>query len=197
MIRVITIILCISSFLTIIQPDRADALIASHQCTYCHSPHLAAGDTLLNDASVEALCLSCHGIGGISILPKVEVHTNSTVSGYSFRQTCLDCHNPHDNLVNRTGGKNIELVGVDLERLGFARISTPHSGIRHAVFENRTTFTQGAPYYDGVCETCHTLTRFHRNNSSGTHNHQVGTNCTKCHTHVNYFLPPKRTASTP
>lgn len=186
MIRALAVYLAITALATLIPADRADALISAHQCAYCHTTHLALGDTLLHAASVEALCLSCHGPAGISVL-KAEVHTDSTIAP-SFRHTCLDCHNPHDNIPNWKGGENIALVGLDLEDLGVARILTPNSGIRNVVFENRTAFTQGSPDYDGACETCHTLTRFHRNTADGTHTHQVDTTCTSCHNHGNYFL---------
>ena len=86
-------------------------------------------------------------------------------------------------------------------RTGYARISTPNSAIRDVVFESRG-FDAGQPtlhsfadadqdgngYYDGVCETCHTLTRYHRNTSGGNHNHNTGDTCVRCHPHAGNFL---------
>lgn len=171
----------------LVTADRAEALLPSHNCAYCHAIHNAAGETLLNSDVVETLCLTCHGPAGISSL-KADIHTDSTTAP-TFRQSCRDCHDPHDNLPNWLGGTNIKLTGTVQDESGLALIATPNSGMRNIIFENRTSFVQGAPYYDGVCETCHTLTAFHRNNPSGVHNHKLGTTCTTCHDHANYFLP--------
>jgi len=182
-------------------PSNAQSLLPSHQCSYCHNMHGAPGFSLLNNAQVEALCLTCHGPGGISTL-KAEVHKNKTRSSYpAFRITCRGCHNPHDNLPNWTGGTNIKLVGAVTSSLGKAQIVTVNSGTRFVTFESRGTDAgepslhsfadadeDGNGYYDGVCETCHTLAKFHRNNSSGGHSHNTGKTCTDCHPHSNYFL---------
>lgn len=183
-------------------PVPAEALIASHlQCNYCHNVHGSAGDPLLNQASVEAVCLSCHGPGGISVL-KADVHQNKPKSKITFRITCGQCHDSHDNMVNWLGGTNIKMTGMDITDTTTARITTPNSGVREVVFESRGT-TVGEPslhsfadadqdgngYYDGICETCHTQARYHRNSSSGGHNHNTGKTCTaSCHLHTTYFL---------
>lgn len=187
-----------ASFLS---PGPVRALIANHQCSYCHNVHGATADVLLNASSVEALCLTCHGPGGISTL-KADVHLNDRNSNYpAFRITCRQCHDPHDNLPNWVGGTNIKTVGSDQDGTGLARITTPNSGVRNVAFESRgpdagqptlhsfaDNDEDGNLYYDGVCETCHTLTRFHRNNSSGGHAHNTGETCTRCHGHVDNFL---------
>ena len=40
---------------------------------------------------------------------------------------------------------------------------------------------------NGICQVCHTETRFWRNDGSGG-NHQSGNRCTRCHLHVNGFI---------
>ncbi|MBI4826969.1 MAG: hypothetical protein HY807_11230 [Nitrospirae bacterium] len=45
----------------------------------------------------------------------------------------------------------------------------------------------GDNVYDGVCEVCHTNTDYHRNNSGGNHNHNLGIHCTDCHSHKGGF----------
>ncbi len=178
------------------------ALISSHQCSFCHDVHLAPGASLLRDTVVEALCLTCHGPAGTSVL-KAEVHTNASKSAYPlFRISCRGCHDPHDNRANWLGGTNLKLVGTRQDSTGRAEILTPNSGIRDVVFESRGTGA-GQPalhsfadadqdlngYYDGVCETCHTLTKYHRNNASDGHRHHTGETCTRCHEHVTDFNP--------
>lgn len=185
-------------------PESTEALNPDHgTCSICHSIHGAPGQSLTNDAVVEVLCLSCHGPAGTGDPPPttVEVHTNTSGSSYpAFRMTCMDCHNPHDNMLNCFAGINLKSVGRKITGATYARISTPNSGIREVVFESRGTNVgdpslhsfadadeDGNGTYDGACEVCHTLTRFHHNNSGGNHNHQIGRTCTNCHNHDNYF----------
>ncbi len=71
-------------------------------------------------------------------------------------------------------------------------ITTPNSGVRQVVFtawEGPNSFADGDDVYDGLCEVCHTTTKYHRNNPSGDHTHYAGMNCTVCHPHSNKFMP--------
>lgn len=181
-----------------------DALNPSHgNCSICHSVHGSPGQALTDEAVVEVLCLSCHGPAGTAT-KKADVHINKTGSSHPpFRATCMDCHNPHDNMSNRFGGLNLRQVGRNLDGSGDAMIATPNSGNRYVVFENRGSnapapynsslysFADGDQnndgYKDGVCETCHTVTRFHANNNFKM-SHNVGRNCISCHPHDGYFL---------
>lgn len=185
-------------------PRYAHALLPSHMnCDVCHAVHGATGSTILNASTAEAVCMSCHGPGGISTL-KADVHLNDSNSQYPvFRITCIQCHESHDNQVNWLGGTNRKTVGNDINNGTdtFARINSPNSGIREVVFESRGDGA-GEPtlhsfadadqdangYYDGVCETCHTLAKFHRNNPSGNHTHNTGDTCVRCHLHTANFI---------
>lgn len=181
-------------------PSSAPSLIASHQCSFCHNVHGATGSPLLSNAQVETLCLTCHGPGGVSAL-KAEVHKNKTCSSYRpFRITCRQCHNPHDNVASWTTGTNIKLVGAVTSSLGYAQIVTTNSGTRYVVLQSLGTGTSqpslhsfadsdqdGNGCYDGVCETCHTLTKHHRNNAPDT-KHHTGDTCTICHAHADRFI---------
>lgn len=181
------------------------AFNTNHNCRYCHALHGGNGPSLLVDTDVEVLCMTCHGAAGSSPW-KAEVHTNENErrSDYDpFYWTCTVCHDPHTEFDNWLGGVNIRLTGTELDASGFARIQTPNSGIREVVFESRGT-TVGDPllhsfadgdedgngYYDGICETCHTLTGNHSNDvNTSNHNHNRGKTCTaNCHPHTNYFL---------
>lgn len=180
----------------------ANALISSHQCVDCHSVMGASGSTLLNDASVEVLCMSCHATAN-GAAAAAEVHVNGIATDQApFRHTCLDCHDAHDNMPNWRSATNIKLVGTRVDGSGFARIATPSSGLREVVFESRgsavgqptlRSFADGDEdndgVWDGVCETCHTATANHQNSSAGDHSHYVGDTCTRCHSHGNGFNP--------
>jgi predicted CXXCH cytochrome family protein len=189
-----------SAALLLLAPS-AGAIIPGHQCSYCHSLHGATVDNaLLNNAQIEALCMTCHGPTGVSTL-KADVHSNATPrSAYPpFRITCRGCHASHSNVPNWMLGTNIKLVGA-VTTTKYAQIVTVNSGTRFVTFESRG-FTAGGPtlhsfadsdqdgngYYDGVCETCHTLTGHHRNNAPDL-SHHTGDTCTKCHAHNNRFL---------
>lgn len=188
-------------------PQEAGAIPSHTTCDFCHGVHGAVGTGfggyLLDAATAEAVCMSCHGPGGISTL-KADVHLNDTNSSYPvFRITCIQCHDSHAYQPNWLGGTNRKTVGVDISNGTdtFARINSPNSGIREVVFESRGdgagdptlhSFADGDQdgngYYDGVCETCHTLTKFHRNNTSGTHTHNTGDTCIRCHGHAANFI---------
>lgn len=185
-------------------PVQIEALNPSHgNCSICHSVHGSPGQSLTNYAAVEVLCLSCHGPAGTAT-KKADVHINKSGSSYPpFRMTCMDCHNPHDGMTNRFGGINLRMVGRNVDGSGDAMIVTPNSGNRYVVFENRGanapapynsslySFADGDQdgdgYKDGICEACHTATRFHTNNNFKK-SHNVGNNCMACHPHDGYFL---------
>ena len=182
------------------RPAAAQSLV--HQCASCHQVHGAAGfNRLLKESVVEVLCLTCHGPAGISTL-KAAVHTNKRRSNYpAFSMSCRVCHDPHWNQAkNWLGTTNLKLVGSKQDTTRLARIRTPNSGIREVVFRSRGSgagqptlhsFADGDQdlngYYDGICETCHTLARNHRNTASGDHTHNRGETCVRCHAHVNGF----------
>jgi len=112
--------------------------------------------------SDNTMCLDCHNTG---------THKSAN---------CLTCHESH-NYVNRHGIR--------------PRVKTPSSGIRNVVFGNVTgqsSFADGDNIYDGICEVCHTSTKYYRNNGTGFVNHSGGfnyngKNCVTCHTHDSGF----------
>ena len=209
MARRLAIAIALAMGIAFICAQDSHALLAAHiGCSNCHNLHgsPSMSGSLLNAPSSEALCLACHGPGGTSIY-LVDVHTNKTGSSYpAFTATCTTCHNSHDNYTNADGSKNIKLVGDDfydgVQNQLPVVINTTNSGIRNVVFVSRGTDAGGIVensfadadfdangYYDGVCEVCHTQTKYHRNNSSGDHTHKTGRTCTVCHPHSDSFVP--------
>jgi len=207
----LVVAMCVASIAFV---PEAEALISSHNCVDCHSVMGATGSTLLNDASVEVLCMSCHDVA-IGAVLAVDVHTNKTSSSYApFSISCLGCHDPHDNRdydATNDGladGANIKLVGVKLDATGLAKIDTPNTvhstPTSDVVFKVRGKPNPGSSLptmysfadgdedgdgdYDGICEVCHSQTGHHRrDNSGGDHTHHVGEICTDCHSHLNNF----------
>jgi len=137
-------------------PPAGLGLSPAHECSYCHDVHSAAGIPMLAEQEVEVLCLTCHIAGALDTAPDADVHTNRTGSNYAdFRATCLDCHNPHDNVENWIGehvhdiddptvwGINIKLVGsagaddfAVIQSIEWnATLADYLDGIRYVVFE--------------------------------------------------------------
>lgn len=173
----------------------------NHECAFCHGLHGARSGQLLQDTTVEAVCLSCHGPGGTATL--VEVHTNDPTGNSCcapFRITCRRCHDPHSNQINRRGNENLKLVRAEIDPPDSILQKT---GPRQVVFESRSgdfSFcdqqgpeNQPAGQWDNVCDVCHASADVGRHHYDGTEtviNHHQSTNtCTQCHTHDNALNP--------
>ncbi len=160
------------------------ALNPNHDCAYCHNLHGGSSMQLLANPVVEALCLTCHGPSGTSVL-KVANHVYDN-------STCTDCHVSHSNVRNWLGGTNLKLVRDSV--IGQEGNSRP------VVFESRGTNEaeptlhsfcdgdeDGNGVWDGVCDTCHSDVGRHTYTESNKHGHQQGATCTRCHEHVLQF----------
>ncbi len=167
-----------------VQGASAVMLNPNHECAYCHQLHGAPGQTLLVNTVVETLCLTCHGAGGVSTL-KAAVHRDSAAS---FSKTCLDCHTPHSNPTNYLSGTNLKLINATIQSLNVA-LESRGLGLSQPA---PRSFADGDATYDGVCEVCHTTTKYHRSTSAGYHGHQQGGTCTACHRHERNFQAPTR-----
>jgi predicted CXXCH cytochrome family protein len=173
-------------------PAAALALMADHQCAFCHDLHGAAGNPLLGESNAELVCDSCHapGVTGSNVSSlKATVHTGNHFP--ANRITCLGCHDAHDYQQNKNGVDNLDLVLATISVMNFP------AGDITAVFAD-TDYSDGSYDYakpdgTGICQVCHTLTTApngttprQRNDGSGS-NHRLGTRCTSCHPHSNGF----------
>lgn len=189
--------------LVFLVPGRSQALNPNHNCSDCHDLHFSPGSTLLDNAVVETLCLTCHGPTGISTL-KADVHLGDAGT---TRATCIDCHNSHDDMDAWTSGTNIKMIGRNVDGDGIAKIATPNSGTWEVVFQSRGSDISSPTLhsfadnnedllssplgraYDGICEVCHTTAGHHRNTGDPDPHHQIGRTCTSCHPHEEGFAP--------
>lgn len=172
------------------------ALLAGHDCSFCHDLHGAAGsDWLLNDVAVEAVCLSCHAVDiDIDTLAAAVHNPLGRASNQTGYITCRECHDPHDNFININGNTNIKLVGIRFDPVTGQKFTTAKirqetgtalGAYLDVTFDDRTDFNiPGALNTQrGACEVCH----------SG--NHRAGQICTECHDnstrhrHFNGFMP--------
>lgn len=92
---------------------------------------------------------------------------------------CVVCHTPH-------GSPNLRLVRTEIE--------TPASGAAPVTFLDRSDGLSDEGYASatvpgrGVCETCHTNTRFFRADGGGEEHFAF--QCTLCHAHAAGFARP-------
>lgn len=93
---------------------------------------------------------------------------------------CLDCHQAH-NSVNIKGIRGT--------------VRTTDLSERTVIFKRYTgvnSFADGNATYDGICEACHTKTKYYRRDGSGFANHSGSrnydrANCINCHRHKQGF----------
>ena len=102
---------------------------------------------------------------------------------------CNTCHSLH-------GTTNLYLISEFIDTDDLPPDYFLKSGLREVIFTNldgQNSFADGDAdgdgVYTGICEVCHTETRYHRGDSSGDHDHFRGANCTNCHNHSDYFQP--------
>jgi len=178
------IVLILTVSIGMMTAQRAEALIATHECSFCHDFHGAISNTgLLKYSSTEVLCLSCHS----TIVGSTEAAAVHNPQGLASNQqgyiTCRECHNPHDNVDG-----NIKLVGYKFDPSTLQRFTVP------TIREELTTSLPGSPVYKEV--TFATMTEpadYYRNDGKGvceichTSNHLVGKDCINCHNHKNDF----------
>lgn len=167
----VTLLLCSSSF------GPAQALLANHDCSFCHDFHGNPGySQLLIAENSELVCLSCHTVS-INTTSAAEVHNPlglaSDQPGYI---TCRECHDAHSS-----SGSNIKMVGYKRDAQNWSE-SFPAPGIRKelpstvGLTYNVVTYTGPTDFNIagatvGACEACHIV------------NHKVGKDCTLCHGH--------------
>lgn len=153
------------------------------ECLTCHAPHYAdsgganegEGDgMLLRAANDETLCQTCH-----------TEHVIHDVGG-GWQPSCNECHDIHD-----PDNENMSLVAtlVYNETLGVYKpvVLTARTG--------PNGFGEAGPVNDGICQVCHTATKYHLHDGSGA-GHYNGKDCITCHTHEKGFMPTGRVCDT-
>ena len=93
---------------------------------------------------------------------------------------CLNCHQAHN-----TG--NMKGIRQNVRASNFTTVS-----VRFLRYTGYNSFVDGDSTHDGICEVCHTQTKYYRRDGSGFANHSCGVNydrkdCTACHSHYSGF----------
>lgn len=170
------VVLCMGAMLTYAQ-DRD--LSAPHDvsngidCNSCHVPFGGAPNPTPPGWISNSVCRSCHNGTQASEMSPHLAGGGATVAW------CTDCHNPHQHQPD---------YPHDYIR---DPVRTPNSGSRALSWRFDGDFLHGATGvdrpYDGICETCHTQTAYHRNTAGGNHTHNATQSCTSCHRHQSGF----------
>ena len=170
------------SFVGGVQPGQA--LLAAHECAYCHTLHGSPSYSLLNGAPevsgiiIEDLCLDCHDVDQGSVQAAAAHNPNNRDPGDQDYITCRQCHDPHDNYVNVNGDTNIKLVGIRFDPVTGLRFpqaviqdTNNGTGYQPVTFATRNDFNISGTGVGqmGICEVCHDP------------NHRAGEACTDCH----------------
>ena len=127
-------------------------------------------------ADIETKCKSCHNPAGMASA-KWSVGQHQT-PGNTIG--CGKCHDPHA-LPDNIGPKALVRKAIRFAAApgGTLAVTFPSGGANDYVV--------GAPSYNGVCEVCHTKTKYFRNDGSVDQTHNVGAACTTCHKHHEGF----------
>ncbi len=156
-------------------------------CKDCHATVTGSYASIYSQEQ-EAICLSCHNpTGTAAAMSDVSYHVildgNATV-------VCSTCHDPHGSQLtmdSHPGGQ--QALNLSLIR-GNIGTYLPQA-VGPALFQSKPdhfAFDANNPPWNGICQTCHTQTLYHTNDSTSQHEHQIGSVCTSCHRHENGFI---------
>lgn len=158
-------------------------VVSDANCTICHMAE-GARFALPSDHMTEFACSGCHaevspdaGPGHRAVTPCADCHTNATHAPGGSGLPCTQCHDPH---------------GTTNENLVLETITTPTGVAAPIFFTNLAgradgSFAGASAPGTGVCEVCHTTTRFYR--ADGTGDPHFTVSCLPCHRHATGFQP--------
>jgi len=159
----------------------ADAYADPGICLECHATQVAAGGHATNLDCVlchedrrpgrvgrrhRAVPTSCTGHHAVETHPPVGPHLRPA----RLQRSCLKCHDAH-------GSENAHLIRTTIRTRG---------RLIAIDFRDPAAFVDAARPGRGLCEVCHTTTKFYRANGGKTH---FTGDCTLCHDHGDAFAP--------
>jgi len=160
-------------------------VITDASCTLCHAAE-GARFAKPSEHSARFACSGCHAErtaaaepGHRGSLPCGDCHDRQTHAPPGHPALpCAQCHDPH---------------GTDNPQLVRERIVTTQGAERPIRFDNisgRTdgSFASASAPGTGICEVCHTQTRFYRADGGGEEHFTFS--CLPCHLHARGFEPP-------
>jgi hypothetical protein len=143
------------------------------------SAPVAAGDTYQIGKTtyddIENKCRACHSATGTaSTMPDVGLHV---VNGGTTVIGCGKCHEPHGVEANTGRGNGMLRLSI--------RWPTATAQLAYPASPGNRLIAAGPPW-NGICQICHTQTKYHRNDGTGA-DHFPTLDCTSCHQHQGRF----------
>ncbi len=140
-----------------VDAPHGDSTKLSNLCADCHFGFNAPN----TPATLNDKCLSCHN------------GTTAAAAETHRGLSCTTCHNPHHQEQQRA---------YDSQYSKLVRTTINQRSVRLMASSGVNSFADGDSVYNGVCEVCHSTTKYHRNDGTGQ-SHNNGANCTSCHPH--------------
>jgi predicted CXXCH cytochrome family protein len=165
-----------------------DVVVTDANCALCHTDEAARFAKPSGHQASFAACSGCHGEGSTSTPGpghrKIEPCETCHPANATHAPTgppglpCTQCHDPH-------GTDNASLVLDVLTTTAGAQVP-----IRFDNLFGRTdgSFAGASAPGTGICEVCHTTTKFYRADGSGDPHFTFS--CLPCHRHAAGFAPP-------
>jgi len=163
-------------------------------CVECHFGvgTLHGNFSVPRDAAQQTACEGCHNPSGpASAKLDFAIHTGTK---YNQSVDCGSCHEVHNQFDFTTADGHTG--GVTAANVQWIRSNTTKyrpAALEPALFQGTTGFfawdDSNAPW-NGICQTCHTNTSWHRNDASlgaSSHAHNMPSVCTSCHGHADGF----------
>jgi hypothetical protein len=163
-------------------------------CVECHfnnDPGAHGSFALPQGADQETVCRTCHSdLNPGSAKQDFALHTGPKYSASVDCGSCHDVHNQLDFTTEDTHSGGVTTNNVEWIRPNVTKYRA--SALEPALFQANTgffAFNQSSPPWNGICQTCHTGTDWHRNDTSGSndHGHEISNVCTDCHLHKDGF----------
>lgn len=162
----------------------------SVECLECHALH---SDLVPRDASQSDACKTCHRVGG-EAAAVADVNNHATSKGTVDCGSCHEVHNGYDFSTTSSHPSGTTMDNLNLIRWDLTKYEPNANNM--PVFHDPCFPAFEEEPWDGICQSCHTTTKYHRkDNSGGNHTHPAergdytGQACTGCHGHSSGFAP--------
>jgi hypothetical protein len=163
----------------------------------CSACHFLTGDShgsfgVPRGAEQENTCKSCHqDTGPAEAKQDFAIHTGPKYAAGVDCGSCHEVHNNYDFTTTDTHSGGVTAANIQWVRSDSAKYIT--GADEPALYQSATgsyAWDDDNQPWNGLCQTCHTGTDFHRNDASlgaGSHAHNVTQDCGGCHKHLDGF----------
>ncbi len=154
-------------------------------CSLCHASTGHGGVTTIvipRGAEQERVCKTCHNPEGIA--SSMSNVANHVVNGDTIIE-CSACHDPHAQ--NSVTDPHTNIYAPNLSLIRSNAIQFNNTDLIFQQNPENFAFAEANTPWNGICQACHTATAHHTNDASADHDHEIGTDCTGCHSHQDGF----------